>query len=256
MRALSTSRLPNQLYITVCCMSAAARRVSVTVIAPAAFGGVDELAHHPRDGRHRRLHPLGMVDGELHRELHDRPAVVRGTLARLLRRIAPLVQPDRERAELVDRVGRRLDDEPQVVGGFAHGLLEQREQQLVLAVEVLVEAAQRLLRPVDDLLDRELGRALLVDQREGGVEEALDPLLGPGAGGVEAPRHRSLAPGRLVRRSSPGSRPPPCQNPASIFQRYQRARQENGIRATTRPMLTRPCRRGRPSSRSARPGSS
>ena len=87
----------------------------------------------------------------------------------------------------------------EVVGRLADRLLEQREEQLVLAVEVLVEAAQRLLRPVDDLLDRELGRALLVDQLERGVEEALDALLGAGAGGVQAAGDGPLAPGRRVR---------------------------------------------------------
>src|SRR5262249_5974686 len=63
-----------------------------------------------------------------------------------------------------------------------------------LAVEVLVEAAQRLLRPLDDLLDRELGRALLVDQLEGRVEKALDALFGPRPRRVEAAGDRPLAP--------------------------------------------------------------
>src|SRR5207253_7512703 len=40
-------------------------------------------------------------------------------------------------------------------------------------------------------------RALLVDQRESGIEEALDPLLGARAGGVEAARDGALAPGEL-----------------------------------------------------------
>ena len=93
-----------------------------------------------------------------------------------------------------ERVGLRLDDRAEVVGRLADRLLEQREQQLVLAVEVLVEAAQRLLRPVDHLLDRELGRALLVDELERGVEEPLDALLGPRPGGVQAARDRPLAP--------------------------------------------------------------
>jgi hypothetical protein len=66
----------------------------------------------------------------------------------------------------------------QVVDRLANGLLEQRKEQLVLAVEVLVEAAQGLLRPVDDLLDREVGAALLVDQLEGRIEVPLDALLG------------------------------------------------------------------------------
>src|SRR5262249_59510805 len=62
---------------------------------------------------------------------------------------------------------------------------------------VLVEAAQRLLRTVDGLRDREVGRALLVDQFEGGIHESLDALLGTRARRVQAPRHGSLSPDRL-----------------------------------------------------------
>jgi hypothetical protein len=136
-------------------------------------------------------------DGELDRELGDRPAVVRAPLAGL-GRIAPLVEADDEGAQPRQRIGLGVDHGPEVLDRLAHRLLEQREQQLVLAVEVLVEAAQRLLRPVDHLLDGELGRALLVDELEGGVEEPLHPLLGPRAGGVETPRDGSLTPDRLV----------------------------------------------------------
>src|SRR5207244_9468610 len=67
-------------------------------------------------------------------------------------------------------------------------------QQLVLAVEVLVEAAQRLLRTVDDLLDRELGRAALVDQLEGGIEEALNALLRARPSGAQALRDGPMTP--------------------------------------------------------------
>ena len=151
-------------------------------------------------------------------------------LARLLRRIAPLVQPDRERVEAFERLGLGLDDGLQVVGRFADRLLEQREQQLVLAVEVLVEAAQRLLRPVDDLLDRELGRALLVDQRERGVEEPLDALLGAGAGRVQAARYGPLAPGGLV--ASSGTRLLSCQEIClSLQETVSVPSRENGISA-------------------------
>ena len=58
---------------------------------------------------------------------------------------------------------------------LAHLLFEQGEQELVLAVEVLVEAAQRLLRAVDHLLHGELGRALLADDLAGRVQELLHP---------------------------------------------------------------------------------
>ena len=97
-----------------------------------------------------------------------------------------------------ERVGLGVDHLVQVVDGLGDGLLEQREQQLVLAVEVLVEAAQRLLRPFDDLLDRELGRALLVDQLERGVDEPLRPLLGAGAGRAQAARQCAFPPRGLT----------------------------------------------------------
>ena len=119
-------------------------------------------------------------------------------LARRLDRIAPLVEPDRERAQARERIGLRVDDRADVVVRFTDGLLEQGEHELVLAVEVLVEAAERLLRAVDDFLDGELGRALLVDELERGVEEALRALLGAGAGRGEASRNRAFAPGRTV----------------------------------------------------------
>ena len=65
------------------------------------------------------------------------------------------------------------DAAPQHLGGGADGLLEQGQQQLVLAAEVLVEAAQRLPGALDDLLDGEVLLAL-VHQLERSVEVALD----------------------------------------------------------------------------------
>ncbi len=115
------------------------------------------------------------------------------------------MQADRERAQAVDRLRLGVDDAPEVVGRLPDRLLEQGEQQLGLAVEVLVEPAERLLRPVDDLLDRELGRALLVDERERGIEKALDAALGARAGRVQAARDRTLAPRGLGSSGPPGS---------------------------------------------------
>jgi hypothetical protein len=46
----------------------------------------------------------------------------------------------------------------------------------VLAVELQVEAPQRLTGPVDDLLDGKVGAALFDDDRLRGVEEALNAL--------------------------------------------------------------------------------
>ena len=125
--------------------------------------------------------------------------MVRTAFARFLARVAPLMETKREGAESRERIRFGRDDLADVVPGLADGFLEQGEHQFVLAVEVLVEAAQRLLRPVDDLLDRELGRAFLVDQLERGIEEALHPLLGAGTGRVHAAGDGALAPGRLAR---------------------------------------------------------
>ena len=68
----------------------------------------------------------------------------------------------------------------------------------MLAVEVLVEAAQRLARPVDDLLHREVGVVLLGNDRLGGVEESLHPLLGPELRRPGGALDRALLPGGLL----------------------------------------------------------
>ena len=81
-----------------------------------------------------------------------------------------------------------------MVGRRADRLLEQGEQELLLPAEVLVEAAQRLARALDDLLDGELlARLVVVHQLEGGIEEALHAALGADPGGVE---RRGRPPGR------------------------------------------------------------
>src|SRR5262249_13705590 len=62
--------------------------------------------------------------------------------------------------------------------------------------EVLVEAAQRLARPFDDLLDSEvLAGAAVAHQLESGIDELLHAGLGPGPRRVERSRHGLLAPG-------------------------------------------------------------
>ena len=90
----------------------------------------------------------------------------------------------------------RVDGLGEVRGGGAHRLLEQGQQQLVLAGEVLVEAAQRLAGALHDLLDREVLALGAAHQLEGGVEEPLHPLLGPRPGGIERAGDGQLAPGR------------------------------------------------------------
>ncbi len=101
-------------------------------------------------------------------------------------------------------------------GGAAQRVFEQGEQELVLAVEVLVEAAQRLAGAVDDFLNGEVGGALFGDDGLGGVQEPLDALLGAQLGGPGRPFHRPLLPGRLITR--PRSQPHPCS--ASCVQPY------------------------------------
>jgi hypothetical protein len=74
-------------------------------------------------------------------------------------------------------------------------LVEEGEEQLMLAGEVLVEAAQRLPGAVHHLLDGELLAGLCpAQQLEAGVEEALDPSLAPEPGRVQGPRHGEVTP--------------------------------------------------------------
>ena len=75
----------SQPYITVCWMSTAVRRVSVTWIAPAATAAFEQLEQHARDRRHHRGQALRILDRELQRELRDRDAVVGAALARASR---------------------------------------------------------------------------------------------------------------------------------------------------------------------------
>ncbi len=72
-------------------------------------------------------------------------------------------------------------------------LVEEREQQLVLPGEVLVEAAQRLPGAVHDLLDGELLAGLgVAEEFEPGIEEALHPALAPDPSRVERAGHRQV----------------------------------------------------------------
>ena len=93
------------------------------------------------------------------------------------------------------------------IGHPAQRVLEQGQQQLVLAVEVLVEAAQRLAGDVDDLLHGEVGGALVGDDGLRGVEEPLDPLLGAELSRPGRPLDRPLLPGRLITTCGRQSRP-------------------------------------------------
>jgi hypothetical protein len=74
----------------------------------------------------------------------------------------------------------------------------------VLAVELQIETAQRLPRPVDDLLHREIGAALLDDDRLRGVEEPLNALSGPQLRRLDGAFDRALLPGGLFARARHG----------------------------------------------------
>ena len=74
-------------------------------------------------------------------------------------------------------------------------LVEEGEEQLVLAGEVLVEAAQRLAGAVHHLLDSELLAGLRpAQQLETGVEKALHPSLATEPGRVQGAGHGEVAP--------------------------------------------------------------
>src|SRR3954453_18712852 len=106
--------------------------------------------------------------------------------------------------EALDGLRLLVDLRPQDLGRRADRLLEQGQQELLLAAEVLVEAAQRLAGALDNLLDRELlARRALGHQLEGGIEEPLHAALGASARRVERARDGLFTPrrGRLVARS-------------------------------------------------------
>jgi hypothetical protein len=128
-------------------------------------------------------------------------------------RLAHLVVLQHEEVEALERVVLARDVLLEVLRGRADRLLEEREQELVLAGEVLVEAAQRLAGLLDDLLHRELLGVGVHHQVERGIEEPLHPLLRALPRGIERPGHRHLPPRaggvglRLLRHR--GKRTPP-----------------------------------------------
>ena len=171
--------------------------------------GVEARAHRPGVGRvvedlleqgHERdegPRRLGLVRGqELVAELghHRRRVVLRGPA--LGRGQAHPVVLDDEAVEPLERGVLLGDLLLEAVGRRSDGLVEEGEEQLVLAGEVLVEAAQRLPRAVDHLLDGELLAGLGAGQQlEAGVEEALHPALAAHAGPSRANGRR---PGHAV----------------------------------------------------------
>jgi hypothetical protein len=73
----------------------------------------------------------------------------------------------------------------EMVGRPPHRLFEQGQQELVLAAEVLVEAAERLAGALDDLLHGEILARTGVQQLNGRVEETLHATFGADASRVQ-----------------------------------------------------------------------
>ncbi len=119
--------------------------------SPAVGGRFDDRGDVLDDRRIRGGDIVGVVDHQALGELGEE-RLLRDPAGR-----AELVQQQHGFAEAVERVAGRggLAD---AIEEWIHLRFEEGEQQLVLAVEVLVEAPQRLLGAVDDLLDGELDR--------------------------------------------------------------------------------------------------
>src|SRR5205085_7312396 len=110
-------------------------------------------------------------------------------------RAAQGVVLDHEPMQLVEWLLLVLDPSLELIRCRADGLLEERQQQLLLPAEVLVEAPQRLPRLLDHVLDGEvLPRLAVAQQLEGGVDEALHAVLGPHPCRVERSGHSLLPP--------------------------------------------------------------
>ena len=116
-----------------------------------------------------------------------------------------------EHLESDERIVLRRDDLVEVFGGRADGLLEQREQQLVLAGEVLVEAPQGLAGAFDDLLDGELLLARPASSargpRRGSAARASPPGPGPDRGTGPRPAHANWSARQSRRRRAIRTKP-------------------------------------------------
>src|SRR5439155_17768289 len=131
-----------------------------------------------------------------------------------------------EAVQPLERLLLGADSIAELVGRRPDGLLEQRQQQLLLAAEVLVEAAQRLPRLLDHVLDGEVLSGFAVAQQlEGGIDEALHAVLGPDPSGVQRPGDGLLPPaggGRLGSRLVGGHAGNPTAPPRRTSFSYYR----------------------------------
>ena len=130
----------SQLYITVCWISRAARRVSVAWIAPAATAASSSSISMREIGAITAARRSGSLIASCNENSEIGTRLCAPRLRRVpsgshhsWRRIVKARKP-------LERLGFGLDGLAEVLDRLADGLLEQREQQLVLAVEVLVEA--------------------------------------------------------------------------------------------------------------------
>ena len=171
----------------------------------AGLGRVVEDAHeqdHERAERVARL--LRVLGQQLLGEVCDRERV------RTLRTPRPtglgpprcggaaVVVLDDEHAQALEWVVDLVHQDAELLGRRGDRLLEQGQEELVLALEVLVEGPQRLARPLHHLLD---GEVLVVRGRhelERRVQEALHALLRAGPSQIQRPGHREVPEGRAV----------------------------------------------------------
>ena len=159
--------------------------------APGGLGVVEHLAEQGDQRGEGQGRLGGMAGEELLGEVHHhRGRGSRSTGSPPAAGAAEPVVLDHEPVDALEGVVLVGDLVPQELGGGADRLLEQGQQQLVLAAEVLVEEPERLAGALDHLLHGEVLAGIpLVHQLEGGVEEALQAVLGPGPG-----RERATAP--------------------------------------------------------------
>ena len=153
--------------------------------------GVSSFLDNRRDVLHlrgvRRGDLVGMIDEQALSKLREQG------LDRHSARRAQFVQQQHGGTEPVERIAFSRCF-LQAANSKVHLLFEQGKEKLMLAVEVLVETAQRLFRPIDDLLNGELRRLLLGDDLTGRVEKALHSLGRPLPSRLGGPVDGALTP--------------------------------------------------------------
>ena len=148
----------NELNIVACSTTPAIRRRSRPGrTSPAASASVEQLLEQHDERREGLRRLLRVRRQQLLGELHDRRRRPGGGwpfgVSRHIRKYSTAKRWSRSSGS--SALG---DDVREMRGGGPDRLLEQREQELVLAREVLVEGAQRLPGAFDHLLDGELAR--------------------------------------------------------------------------------------------------